>query len=247
MAAPIRFHQVAVDAKYFERTLTLAQQGNADEQTLIGCCYGHVGTQAPVVVQRDEKKALEWWMKAAKQNHKYAMRELALYYWHKGNVEEAMKWHKGPPDLYVISQSAKQAQRQELAEYETKTKNSSQQFVIIHDLHAGDVIYEKLTIRLGCVYLRVLSEPVRVEIDENTTCWDFTAELLERKLYKWNKESLDIERISVEFFEEDNKYKNYRLCEQVANGRPKLHRKNPFELEKGETDILIWPPFNMAK
>lgn len=116
------FIRLLYDAKYFERTLTLAQQGKADEQTLIGCCYGHVGTQAPVVVQRDEKKALEWWMKAAEQNHKYAMRELALYYWHKGNKEEAMKWHKGNPDLFVISQSAKQAQRQELAEYEEKTR-----------------------------------------------------------------------------------------------------------------------------
>ena len=158
-----------------------------------------------------------------------------------------MKWYKGNPDLFVISQAAKQKLGHEVAEYETKEKQTSKKFEIIDELHAGDVIYEKLTLRLGCVRLKVLTEPIRVELDEKTTCWDFTAELLEKRLYKWNKDNSNKELISVESFDDEDRYRNFRLCEQVANGRPQLYKNNPFELGQDETDYLIWPPFNIVK
>lgn len=105
-----------------------------------------------------------------------------------------------------------------------------QQFKIIHELHAGDVIYEKLTMQLGCVCLRVLSEPVRVEIDENTTCWDFTVELMERQIYRWNKEASEIELVTKQPIEESARIRNFRTCEQVANANLHLHKNNPLEL-----------------
>ena len=44
---------------------------------------------------------------------------------------------------------------------------------ISNSLHAGDVIYERLSFTYGCVKLRVLSEPVETVLDDMTKTWDF--------------------------------------------------------------------------
>ena len=101
------FVRMLFDSKYYEETLSDAQRGDADAQALIGCCYGHVGKQATSVVQHNEEKAVEWWQKAASQNHKYAMRELAIYYWHKKEYEKARDLNKkGNLNIFIMSNGA---------------------------------------------------------------------------------------------------------------------------------------------
>ncbi|MBQ7421531.1 MAG: hypothetical protein IJV27_05270 [Prevotella sp.] len=91
------------DKKYYESILTKAENGDADSQTLVGCCYGHNGKMSLGVVEHNIKAALIWWHKAAEQGHRYAMRELALYHWHKGEHDKALYWwKKGKLDIFII-------------------------------------------------------------------------------------------------------------------------------------------------
>jgi len=84
--------------------LEKAKSGDADAQTLVGCCYGHNGMMATDVVVHNVDEALKWWHLAAEQGHKYAMREIALYHWHRGEQEEAKKWNeKGDLKIFIIS------------------------------------------------------------------------------------------------------------------------------------------------
>lgn len=91
------------DEKYFNAILSKAENGDADSQTLIGCCYGHNGKQSSDVVEHNMETALTWWHKAAEQGHKYAMRELALYHWHRKEYDKATYWwNKGKLDIFII-------------------------------------------------------------------------------------------------------------------------------------------------
>ena len=91
------------DTKYFSDVLAMANKGNPDAQTLVGCCYGHNGKMGMNVVEHDIEKALYWWREAAKSNYQYAMKELALYYWHKNDLKEAYSWNeKSGRQVFVI-------------------------------------------------------------------------------------------------------------------------------------------------
>lgn len=94
------------DQAYFNKISEQAEQGDAVSQTLIGCCYGHNGGMSQDVVKHDIETALLWWKKAADQGFPYAMRELAIYHWHKHEEKEAFKWNELSGNLcYVISRS----------------------------------------------------------------------------------------------------------------------------------------------
>ena len=92
------------DKNYFNKFLKQAEQGDAVSQTLIGCCYGHNGKMSQGVVKHDINTAVFWWKKAAEQGFPYAMRELAIFHWHKHEKEEAFKWNELSGNLcWVIS------------------------------------------------------------------------------------------------------------------------------------------------
>ena len=96
------------DKNFYNEVLANAVNGNADAQTLIGCCYGHNGKMSNAFVDHDVEKAVEWWNKASEQGHKYAMRELALYYWHKKDYEKARELNrKGELNISIISYGTK--------------------------------------------------------------------------------------------------------------------------------------------
>ena len=98
------FVRMLYDKTFFESFLEKAKSGDADAQTLVGCCYGHNGMMATDVVAHNVDEALKWWHLAAEQGHKYAMREIALYHWHRGEQEEAKKWNeKGDLKIFIIS------------------------------------------------------------------------------------------------------------------------------------------------
>lgn len=82
------------DQQFFNVMLERAKRGDPEVQTLIGCCFGHNGEMSTEVVGHDIDKALLWWNMAAKQGYVYAMKELALYHWHRNEVEEAFKWNE---------------------------------------------------------------------------------------------------------------------------------------------------------
>ena len=118
---------------------------------------------------------------------------------------------------------------------------------ISNNLHAGDVIYERLSFTYGCIKLRVLSEPVETVLDDRTKAWDFNVELLEKRIYIQGSATDDtsiplLDR--VETFDEENRYRSFRSSNACAQAKLKLHKKNPFELTSEETDILILPPYN---
>ena len=98
------FIRMLYDKNYFDRFLEKAKDGDADSQTLVGCCYGHNGTMAMDVVSHNEEEALKWWHLAAEKDHKYAKREIALYHWHRGEQDEARKWNeKGDLQIFILS------------------------------------------------------------------------------------------------------------------------------------------------
>lgn len=100
------------DKDFFMHYLSLAEQGDADAQTLVGCCYGHSKLKAQDVVVYNQEEALKWWHQAAEQNHKYAMREIALYHWHRGEKEEAKSWNeKGNLNIFVLNRYSKYSQQ----------------------------------------------------------------------------------------------------------------------------------------
>lgn len=118
---------------------------------------------------------------------------------------------------------------------------------ISNSLHAGDVIYERLSFTYGCVKLRVLSEPVETVLDDMTKTWDFNVELLEKRIYIQCSATDDtniplLDR--VETFDEESRYRSFRSSNACAQAQLKLHKENPFELSSEETDILILPPYN---
>lgn len=82
------------DKVYFSKIFEQAEQGDVVSQTLVGCCYGHNGKMSQGVVKHDINTAVFWWKKAAEQGFPYAMRELAIYHWHKHEKEEAFKWNE---------------------------------------------------------------------------------------------------------------------------------------------------------
>ena len=111
---------------------------------------------------------------------------------------------------------------------------------ISNNLHAGDVIYERLSFTYGCIKLRVLSEPVETVLDDRTKAWDFNVELLEKRIYIQGSATDDtsiplLDR--VETFDEENRYRSFRSSNACAQAKLKLHKKNPFELTSEETDI----------
>ena len=97
------FIRMLYDKKYFDGILHRAEEGDSDAQTLIGCCYGHNGKMSLGVVEHNLNNAVSWWRKAAEKEHKYAMRELALYHWHRDEKEQAMYWYKeGNLDIFIL-------------------------------------------------------------------------------------------------------------------------------------------------
>ena len=105
------------DKKFFNEVLANAENGDADAQTLIGCCYGHNGKMSNAFIDHDEKKAVEWWNKASEQGHKYATRELALYYWHKNDREKARELNrKGDLNIFAISYGTKDYNKNKLSD-----------------------------------------------------------------------------------------------------------------------------------
>ena len=92
------------DINYYNETLAKAENGDADAQTLIGCCYGHNGKMSDSYVKHNVRTAVQWWNKAADQGHRYAMRELALFYFHRENHEKARELNKkGNLNIFIIS------------------------------------------------------------------------------------------------------------------------------------------------
>jgi hypothetical protein len=98
------FVRMLYDKGYFDCFLKKAEKGDSDAQTLVGCCYGHTGNMATGVVTHNIETALKWWHLAAEQGHKYAMREIALYHWHRGEEDEAKMWNdKGDLKIFILS------------------------------------------------------------------------------------------------------------------------------------------------
>lgn len=85
--------RILSDKSFFNEYLLKADSGDPHAQTLIGSLYAHCLELAKPVLSCDEKKALFWWNKAAKQGHRYAMRELAIYYLSKEDIEKAIEWN----------------------------------------------------------------------------------------------------------------------------------------------------------
>ncbi|MBQ2187572.1 MAG: sel1 repeat family protein [Bacteroidales bacterium] len=95
--------RILTDKTYFNKILLKAESGDSDAQTLIGSCYAHCLELAKPVITKDEQKALYWWNKAAEQGHRYAMTELAIYYFNKKSYKEAVEWNnKGQCHVYTI-------------------------------------------------------------------------------------------------------------------------------------------------
>lgn len=95
--------RILFDKQFFDSLLAKANNGDANAQTLIGCCYGHTCKNSSCIVDPNIETALEWWHKAADQGHKYAMRELAIYHWKKDEKDKATYWwNKGKLDLFII-------------------------------------------------------------------------------------------------------------------------------------------------
>ena len=79
---------------YSPELLQKAKDGDAEAQFNLGWCYG-TGTG----IQQDDKEAMKWYKKAAKQDYASAIRNIGLYYMKgDGAVEkdekEGIKWIK---------------------------------------------------------------------------------------------------------------------------------------------------------
>ncbi len=104
--------RILTDKTYFNEHLLKAESGDADAQTLIGSCYAHCLELAKNVVTRDEEKALYWWNKAVKQGHRYAMMELAIYYYNKKDYDKAADWNEwGNCQVSIIERHYKTIER----------------------------------------------------------------------------------------------------------------------------------------
>lgn len=66
------------DEDYYQEVLAKADNGNADLQYLLGCCYAYCGANTNTIKQ-DEEKALYWWQKSAEQENRMAYRALAFF------------------------------------------------------------------------------------------------------------------------------------------------------------------------
>ena len=89
--------RILTDKTYFNEYLLKAESGDADAQTLMGSCYAHCLELANNVITFDEEKALYWWGKAAEQGHRYAMMELAIYYFNKKDYAKRTE-HRNPAE-----------------------------------------------------------------------------------------------------------------------------------------------------
>ena len=97
--------RILTNKAFFDEYLHKAETGDADAQTLMGSCYAHCLDLANNVITFDEEKALYWWGKAAEQGHRYAMMELAIYYFNKKDYAKAADWNEwGDCNLYLIEQ-----------------------------------------------------------------------------------------------------------------------------------------------
>lgn len=83
----------------FDDILRKAKQGDAKAQYQVGRRYHYLFPP----VKKDERLAIEWYLKAAKQNHAHAAYELALIAYIEDNQfssdEVALKWARKAEDL----------------------------------------------------------------------------------------------------------------------------------------------------
>jgi TPR repeat protein len=70
-----------------KETMRAAEQGDANAQFEIGNMY-----RFGVIVEKDDKKSLEWIQKAAKQGHIKAQSELGRMYLYEQNKMKAVEW-----------------------------------------------------------------------------------------------------------------------------------------------------------
>lgn len=71
---------------YSPELLQKAKDGDAEAQFNLGWCYG-TGTG----IQQDDKEAMKWYKKAAKQDYASAIRNIGLYYMNGDGAVERMK------------------------------------------------------------------------------------------------------------------------------------------------------------
>ena len=93
IATELPAQQSDLDRKTFEDTKSMAENGNADAQLLLGCAYFSGEGMAT-----NEIEAVKWWRKAADQNHAIAQRALGSCYQEgkgiKKDIALALKWFR---------------------------------------------------------------------------------------------------------------------------------------------------------
>ena len=88
------FQMALAQVTYSPELLQKAKNGDAEAQFNLGWCYG-TGTG----IQQDDKEAMKWYKKAAKQDYASAIRNVGLYYMNGGGAiekdeKEGIKWIK---------------------------------------------------------------------------------------------------------------------------------------------------------
>ncbi len=87
------------DKRFYVKIMNRAEHGDDEAQTLVACCMAHNGKMGQHVVKHGINAAVLWWKFAANKGNVYAMRELAIYYWHLGKKEEAFQWNEKSGNL----------------------------------------------------------------------------------------------------------------------------------------------------
>ena len=77
--------------------MDFANGGDADAQHELAIRY-YYGTKD---VAKDIKEAEYWWLKAAEQDHEYAVYSLAEKYLYHHRPEEAVKWYRKHAELRI--------------------------------------------------------------------------------------------------------------------------------------------------
>ena len=81
----------------FESIKALAEQGDAGTQYKLGDMY-YIGQYKYPEMEKDDKQAIQWFRKAAEQNHPQALYRLGVLYHNGLGVEkdekEAVKWYR---------------------------------------------------------------------------------------------------------------------------------------------------------
>ena len=86
-----------ISKRPIEEVMDFANGGDADAQHELAIRY-YYGTKD---VAKDIKEAEYWWLKAAEQDHEYAVRSLAEKYLYHHRPEEAVKWYRKHAELRI--------------------------------------------------------------------------------------------------------------------------------------------------